>query len=237
MDTNVKTSNALTIVDGFDDTVDATASPLRGIAIRFKDGEYFTYSEPFNTKGRTFAVIDVCDGWQKLAEGVPPEYLMRQPGQLRPPQPHVDEKDWPLDFNGKPTHPWRLTRYLYLLDVASGEISTFWSNTTGGKVAFDELSNQVKITRCAQPDAIPVVALESTMMPTQYKTKKPRPYFRIVRYKLRSHIGSQNLLTDETKSPLVEVQEPSLAQELNDGLPDFAKAPDAETPKKKRSKK
>src|SRR6516225_2119305 len=160
MDTNVKTSNALTIVDGFDDTVDATASPLRGIAIRFKDGEYFTYSEPFNTKGRTFAVIDVCDGWQKLAEGVPPEYLMRRPGQLRPPQPHVDEKDWPLDFNGKPTHPWRLTRYLYLLDVASGEISTFWSNTTGGKVAFGELLDQVKFARHAQPDAIPIIALE-----------------------------------------------------------------------------
>jgi hypothetical protein len=197
MDTNEKTPNALTIVDGFDDTIDATASPLRGIAFRFKDGEYFAYSEPFPTKNRTFAVIDKADGWQKLAEGIPPEYFMRQPGQLRPPQPHVDEKDWPLDFNGKPSHPWKLTRYLYLVDAATGEISTFWSNTTGGKVAFGELSDQVKFARYAQPDAIPVIALESTMMPTQYKTKKPRPYFRIVGYKLRGQIGSQNLLTDD----------------------------------------
>lgn len=224
-----ETENALTVRDGFDDTGDATASPLKGVAFRFKDGEYFSYSEPFPTKDRTFAVIDKADGWQKLAEGIPPEYLMRQPGQVRPPRPHVDEADWPLDFNGEPSHPWVLTRYLYLLDTATGEVSTFWSNTIGGRIAFDELSQQVKVTRSAQPDAVPVITLESTLMPTQYGSKKPRPYFRIAGYKLRSHIGSQNLLTDET-TPLVEAPKPSLSEELNDDLPgDLAppKAPKA----------
>src|SRR5215468_7525354 len=113
-------TNALTIADGFDDTGDTTASPLRGIAFRFKDGSYYAYSDPFPTYD------DTADGWQKLAEGCPPEYLMRQPGQMRPQRPHVDEKDWPLDFNGKPDHPWKLTRYLYLMDTKTGEISTFW---------------------------------------------------------------------------------------------------------------
>src|SRR6516225_2610066 len=125
MEANAKMPSALTIIDGFDDTADATASPLRGIAFRFKDGEYVAYSEPFNMKGRTFSVIDKADGWQKLAEGIPPEYLMRQAGQPRPPQPHVDEKDWPDDFDGRPEHPWKLTRYLYLLDTKTGEVSTF----------------------------------------------------------------------------------------------------------------
>jgi hypothetical protein len=213
------TSKALTIHDGFDDTGDTTASPLRGIAFKFKDGSYYAYSDPFPTYDRTFVVIDTADGWQKLAEGMPPEYLMRQPGQVRPPRPHVDEKDWPMDFNGRPAHPWKLTRYLYLLDTKTGEVSTFWSDTIGGKVAFDQLSQQVKVTRGAMPGAVPVIALESALMPTQYGSKKPRPHFRIAGYKLRGDIGSQNLLTDETKTPFIEVQQPSLADEMNDDLP------------------
>jgi hypothetical protein len=230
---NSTTTNALTVTDGFDDTGDNTASPLRGISFKFKDGSYYTYSDPFPTYDRTFAVIDTADGWQKLAEGVSPEYLMRQPGKMRPPQPHVDEKDWPLDFNGKPAHPWKLTRYLYLLDCKTGEISTFWSGTIGGRVAFDALSQQVKVTRGAQPGAIPIIALEYAQMPTQFGSKKPRPHFRIVGYKLRSDIGTQNLLTDGAEALAVEAQ-PTLAEELNDDLPGDLAPP---KPAKKKSVK
>jgi hypothetical protein len=154
----------------------------------------------------------------ELAKDCAPEYLMRQPGQVRPPRPHVDEADWPLDFNGKPAHPWKLTRYLYLMDTKTGEVSTFCSNTIGGQVAFDQLSQQVKITRGVQPGAIPIISLESALMPTQFGSKKPRPHFRIVGYKLRSDISTQNLLTDETE-PLAEIQKPSIAEEMNDELP------------------
>jgi hypothetical protein len=166
-------------------------------------------------KGRTFAAIDKTDGWQKLAEGVPPEYLMRKPGQPRPPRPHVDKKDWPINLNDEPEHPWKLTRYLYLLDTATGEVSTFWSNTTGGKIAFSELSDQVNLMRDMNPGKIPValIALERTMFPTGFGGKKARPHFKIVGYKLRSQIGAQNLLTDETKAP------PTLAEEMGDEVP------------------
>ena len=214
-----KTPNALTRVDGFSDTGDTEASPIRGIGFRFKEGkegeEYIAYSEPFPVKGRTFAAIDKTDGWQKLAEGVPPEYLMRKPGQPRPPRPHVDEKDWPLDFNGKPEHPWKLTQYLYLLDTATGEISTFWSNTTGGKIAFRDLSDQVNLMRDMNPGKIPValIALDRTMFQTGFGGKKARPLFRILGYKLRDQLNPQNLLTDETKAP------PTLAEEMGDKIP------------------
>jgi hypothetical protein len=219
MDDQIKTPNALTPVDGFSDTGDATASPLRGIGFRFKEGkegeEYIAYSEPFPVKGRVFAAIDKADGWQKLAEGVPPEYLMRKPGQPRPPRPHVDEKDWPIDLNGKPEHPWKLTQYLYLLDTATGEVSTFWSNTTGGKIAFAELADQVKLMRDMNPGKIPValIALDRTMFQTGFGGKKARPLFRILGYKLRDQLNPQNLLTDETKAP------PTLAEEMGDKVP------------------
>ena len=214
-----KTPNALTPVDGFSDTGDTTASPIRGIGFRFKEGkegeEYIAYSEPFPVKDRTFAAIDKADGWQKLAEGVPPEYLMREPGQPRPTRPHVDEKDWPIDLNGKPEHPWKLTQYLYLLDTATGEVSTFWSNTTGGKIAFGELSDQVNLMRGMNPGKIPValIALDRTMFQTGFGGKKARPLFRILGYKLRDQLNPQNLLTDETKAP------PTLAEEMGDKIP------------------
>lgn len=220
MNVQLETSTALTPIDGFADTGDASASPLRGIAFRFNDGNYVTISDPFPTKDRVFAAFDKSDGWQKLPEGVPPEYLMRQPGKMRPPRPHVDEKDWPLDLNGTPAHPWRLTRYLYLLDTKTGELSTFWTNTIGGERAFQELADQVRFMRGAQSDVVvPLIALESTMMPTQYGSKKPRPFFRILGYKSRSQIGSQNLPSDATETPLIEAKTPTLNEEMGDGLP------------------
>jgi hypothetical protein len=221
--------NSLVIHDGFDD-VDASNSPHRGIAFRFKDGKYFAFSDEFPTEGRTFAVIDKADGWLKLAEGIPPEYLMRQPGQVRPPRPHVDEKDWPLGFDGKPTHPWVLCRYMYLLDTNTGEVSTFCSSTIGGKVALDELSDQVKVTRSIQPGAIPVISLESKMMPTKFGGDKPRPFFKIAGYKLRDNLGSQSLLTDETKPAAKSV-------DFDDELPEENFTPPKTTKTGKRSSK
>jgi hypothetical protein len=227
-----KKLNALTPVDGFSDTGDTTASPIRGIGVRFKEGkegeEYIAYSEPFPVKDRTFAAIDKADGWQKLAEGVPPEYLMRKPGQARPPRPHVDEKDWPLDPNDKPEHPWKLTRYLYLLDTDTGEVVTFWSNTVGGRMAFDALSEQVDIMRSMHPGKIPVaiIALERTMFMTSFGSRKARPHFKIIGYKLRSQISTQNLLTDETNK--IDRPPPTLAEELNDDLPGDLAAPSPE---------
>ena len=223
------TSNALIVTDGFDDAGDVTASPMRGVGVKFKDGSYYSYSESFPTYGREFHVVDTSDGWQMLAEGQPPQYLMRQPGQVRPPQPHVDEKDWPLDFNGRPAHPWKLTRYLFLMDTKTGEVSTFWTNTIGGKVAFDQLAQQVRVARGAQPDAVPVIALESALMPTQFGSKKPRPHFRICGYRMRSQIGSPNLLTDIGGQKLLtdnpSVESPSIAEEMNDEIPSFEEPP------------
>jgi hypothetical protein len=224
MSTRSLTSNTASIVDGFDaGQQDPTASPIRGISIRLKDGHYFAFGEKIDVRDRSFVVLDRVEGWQKLAEGCPPEYLMRKTGEVRPPKPHIDESDWPIGrLSGVPEHPWRLTHYLYLLDAATGEVSTFWSNTIGGRIAIDQLSDQVKFMRQAQPDAIPVVALESRDMPTQYGATKPRPHFRILGYKTRGSVGSQNMITGP-EAALRDVEAPSIAAQLNDDLPEYLK--------------
>jgi hypothetical protein len=226
MSPQTQTSNALSIVaDGFDiSQQDPTASPIRGLSIRFKDGDYLAFGDPFDVRDRAFVVLDRLEGWQKLARDCAPEYLMRKTGEARPPKPHVDEKDWPLNLNGEPEHPWRMTLYLYLLDAATGEVSTFWTNTIGGRIAIDQLSDQVKFMRQARPAAIPVVALESKDMPTQFGGTKPRPHFRILGYKTRADIGSQNMISGpEQTDALREVEAPSIAAQLNDDLPEYLK--------------
>jgi hypothetical protein len=103
----------------------------------------------------------------------------------------VPVAEWPLDLNGKPSHPWKWSAYLYLLDTATGEASTFWTNTTGGWIAVDDLTKQILAMRRMEPNAIPLVSLMSRDMPTRFGASKPRPHFQICGWKTRSGVGPQ----------------------------------------------
>jgi hypothetical protein len=195
MSADAENKNAIAIVDGFDlAAADPNASPLRGPGWRFKDGDYVEFSDVVDVEDKTFAVLDRASGWQKLAKDCPPEFLIQRSGAPRPLQPSVPTTEWPLNLNGKPEHPWKWTRYLYLLDVAAGTIATFWSNTVGGRVACDELTDQIAFMRRVRPGAIPLVALESRDMPTSFGGTKPRPYFRILGWRTRGQDGETVLL-------------------------------------------
>jgi hypothetical protein len=196
------------INDGFG-TSDPTDSPLRGTAIRFKDGDYFSYGDQVDVEGKAFAVIGRVQGWQKLERDCPPEYLIRRTGESKPAQPFVDKKDWPKDLNGNPAHPWKWCEYLYLLDTATGEFSTFWSNTVGGGIAVRALDDQVTLMRGVQPNAMPAVALESTDMPTSYGGTTPRPHFKILGWKAH---GTEQTLLAAPEQNLVDVEKPSLKE-------------------------
>jgi hypothetical protein len=224
---NALTKNAVVVVDGFDAIAqDPSASPIRGTNAKFKDAAYYAYTDKIDTQERAFVALDRLAGWQKLQKDAPAEYLMQRIGEPRPVQPHVDEKDWPLNLNGVPENPWKWTHYLHLLDAATGEIVTFWTNTIGGNIAIGQLSDQVAFMRRARPDALPVIALESKDMPTQFGSTKPRPHFRILGWKIRSDIGPQNLLAGPEAA-----QAPATAPEQ---LEQFAAEPETKpaTPKK-----
>jgi hypothetical protein len=232
MDSEIKTQNtAVTVIDGFA-SQNPTASPIRGPNARFKDGAYFNFSDHLDVRGKSYIVLDRLEGWQKLAKDCPPEYLIRTPGEPRPAQPHVDEKDWPLNLNGVPEHPWKYTYYLHLLDAATGEILTFSSATTGGRIAVSALSDQVAFMRRAKPDAVPVIALESREMPTQYGGTKPRPHFQILGWNTHSSLASQNLLTGPAQKVAEQpISEPTIAELLNDDLPEDLQPPKASSAK------
>jgi hypothetical protein len=226
---NTQTQNALAIYsDGFDaDAKDPTASPIKGGNRRFKDAAYFEFSDRIDVAGKGYAVVGKESGWQKLEAGCAPEYLMRIPGEPKQARPEVAEADWPKNFNGNPEHPWKWTTYLHLIDVETGEVSTFSTSTIGGNIAIGELADQIAFMRKTRPDAVPVVALESRDMPTQFGGTKPRPYFRILGWRGRGEAGSQNLLTYEP------APESSSSNDFNDSLPDDLAPPKS---KGKRSK-
>lgn len=198
--------------DGFDEAAaDPTASPFRGTGIRFKDGDYFAFSDRINVDGKSYAVLNRLQGWQKLQEGCSPEYLIKKRGELRPARPHVDAENWPLNFNGKPEHPWKLTTYLHLIDAETGEFLTFWTNTIGGNIAVGQLTDQISFMRQARPNMIPVVALEARDMPTQYGGTKPRPHFQILGWRERAG-PEQNEPLKIAPTSLIEHVEKELAE-------------------------
>jgi hypothetical protein len=225
MPTSAQATNALTVADGFDAAEqDRTESLIRGVDTRFKDGDFCNFTDKIDVEGRGFAVFDLVAGWQKLEKDCSPEYSTQRTGEPKPPQPHVEKADWPLNLNGQPEHPWKWTRYLYLLDVATGEISTFSSSTVGGRVAIDELRDQIAFMRRVRPDAIPIVALQSKDMPTSFGGTKPRPHFKILGWKTRGEVAPQNLLAGPEQRDDAFVA-PTTEEIFDDKIPDFDDSP------------
>jgi len=208
---NIPTSKTIVTIDGFDvAAADMTASPIRGINTKFNDGSYYSFKDKIDVRDRTFVVLDKREGWQFLKKDCPPQYLMRAPGEPKPPQPHVDKEAWPLNLNGAPEHPWKYTHYLYLLDAATGEISTFWTNTVGGGIAIGALNDQVAFIRRMRPGAHPVVQLRSVPMPTQYGSTKPRPHFHLAGWKMAGGAVEAPQIT----GPMADVSEPTLGEKM-----------------------
>jgi hypothetical protein len=198
--------------DSFDAAAnDVTASPITGKSGKFDANldQYVTGREKIQFGvGKQYVVIGRAEGWVFLKKDCPPEYLIRVPGQPKPAQPIVDKEAWPIGFNGQPEHPWKWTYFLYLLDTATGEVTTFSTNTVGGSIGVRELQEQITFMRKMRPGAVPIVALSSVLMQTQYGSKKPRPAFTIVSWKDTGGGGE-----------LKALEKPSTEEVLNDDLP------------------
>ena len=136
-------------VDSFDYD-EPGASPIRGGNVKFDGGAYFVGKEKTLVEPeRRFIALDKAAGWVYLKKGCTAEYLMQTPGKLPlPERPDCgDESDWPVGLDGKPSCPWKWTLFLYLMDADSGETLTFSSSTSGGSIAINDLTQQIKSMR------------------------------------------------------------------------------------------
>jgi hypothetical protein len=197
------------------DTAGDEISPVRGPNIKFDASAYYTGKEktPIDSE-RKFIVIDRAEGWQFLKKDCPAEWLMRKSGEPKPEQPFADESTWPMGLDGKPQSPWKYTLFAYLLDAATGESLTFSSSTSGGRIAVDELTAQIRYMRNMQPGAVPIVTLDSRQMNTKFG-KKPRPFFKIAGWKVRDAMAEDQprLIVDNSAGATKETNT------FNDDIP------------------
>jgi hypothetical protein len=126
---------------------------------------------------------------------------------LPPEREELDDKDqatWEKGLDGKPKDPWSFQHLLPFEHLESGEVVIFVTQSTGGKIATEELVREyARRLKRKGTRALPIVHLASKDMPTRSFGDVPRPYFEIDGWE---------------DAPAGDAKE-SAANELNDRIP------------------
>jgi hypothetical protein len=163
---------------------DADRKLLKGELLKFADGLWTLGGVPVPARTqfipeRVFAV------WVRWEDRKPVEYVWPRPSGALPHRDtlsHNEQADWPAGIDGKPSDPWRNTRYIWLLDPVTMQSYTHTNSTVGMRLAYEELGRAVATMRRGHPKAVPVVELSAAQMKTKRGTKQ-RPHFAIVGWK------------------------------------------------------
>jgi hypothetical protein len=213
-----------------------------GGMIKYHDHVYtLNKTEPMPL-GTVLVALNIITAWVKWWDQLPVEHRVTQPGQFHPVRddlPDQDKKKWQPGLDGQPADPWKDTRYMHLIDPQTGQDFTFVTDTTGGRIAVGELKSAIRNVRMARPGAVAVVKLETGTFKSKRFGLVPRPIFKVVEYRgglkeVPAQVADQSK-PEQALLP-TEVKAPSLAQDFNDDLPNFVKAPKAEAPKAKHKK-
>jgi hypothetical protein len=89
-----------------------------------------------------------------------------------------DPSTWEPGPDGKPRQSVVRTHLVYLAYPATQECLTYSTTTWGGRMAINELSDQIASMRILHPRAVPLVELSSTPWTNKFGTR-PRPFFRL----------------------------------------------------------
>jgi hypothetical protein len=133
-----------------------------GAMVKFADRDYTVDKTEKLPENTTLVALSTVTAWVKWAEGRPIERRITCVGQAHPQRddlPDQDESLWEVDgkFTGKPTDPWKDSRFLYLIDPKSGRDFTFTTDTYGGRAAVGELKSAISNVRRARSGVVPLV--------------------------------------------------------------------------------
>src|SRR6516225_6431995 len=258
---NLMTSASSSVIDNFagwddgieGDDVPVSAGLIQGTLIKFtNDARWVTREGEELPAGLELAAVDVLRVVQKWKDQLPVETIILEPYQKFPDIEKMNEEtpreEWVERF-GKMCGPWQGQHILYLLNPKTMDKYTYPTGTTGGHIAIRELRDKIVwMRRYRGSNVYPVVTLSDTFFPTGYGGRQ-RPHFVIERWvRFGGEGGDVEALPAPTSSPspasteapaaqttsqsdLPLVQEPSLAEEMNDELPDDLKPPAQTVPK------
>jgi hypothetical protein len=185
---------------------------------------------------RELIAADVVRVLQRWEDGKPIETRILEPGEKFPDvkalNDAVPREDWSEGPDGHPRGPWQAQHILYLVDPVTMDRFSYPTATTGGGIAIRELVDKITLMRRTRgPNLYAIVTLGDTFMQTKFGGRQ-RPHFKIARWVRLGNEGGEELaaLPAPTAPTLQPVQEPSLAEDFNDELPDLA------APKKAASK-
>jgi hypothetical protein len=231
------TETALDGFAGYEDRVEGDDRPQGGAVIQgciakfTNEGTWITGDGDELSRELELVAVDVARIVQKWIDQKPAETIFVAPGERFPDVEAMNEKtpksEWREDLNGKSVGPWQMQHVLYFVDLQTLDKYTYPTSTTGGSIAIRELCDKVKWMRKHRGPVNAVVTLSDVHMNTRFGGRQ-RPHFNIVRW-----IGLEGEGALSTPKPLAleggaavrvrEVKEPSLAEDMNDDLPDFAK--------------
>jgi hypothetical protein len=225
------------------------AGIIQGALIKFSnEAAWVTRDGDELPAGLELVAVDINRVVQKWHDQQPVETIILQPHQKCPDVKKMNEEtpkeEWVEGSDKQMRGPWQAQHILYLLDPATMDRFSFPTGTAGGAIAIRELRDKLMwMRRLRGLNVYPVVTLGDTFMNTRFGGRQ-RPHFKIVRWvSLGGEGGQVEALppppppptpTQQTPAPadlpLNEVKEPSLAEEMDDEIPDFENE-NAESPK------
>jgi hypothetical protein len=143
--------------------------------------------------GRNFIVhiAQYARGWVLFRDKRPVEHKIHKITEGKPPdREELDSAIADLDDDG-----WVYQRYLPLEDYATGELITFVSKSTGGKIALENLI-KAYMMGCHR-GGLPIISLAISDFRTLEFGRKPRPDFKVIGW-----------TSDNTKAPVIDEEGP-----------------------------
>jgi hypothetical protein len=222
--------------DGFNQPDEANRI-IVGLMEKFNDGEWTTGGLPADKKRRIVAVATntIIQRWK---DGETIETITEKPlPDVKLLNETVPREEWEIGING-PREPYQITHVVYLLNLDDAERTTFINSTVGAAIAVSRLKDKVVwMRRMRGENVFAQLDLTWAPMPTRFGMRK-RPEFRIIGWivlgpgggalppsseqpkQLPPAAPKQDVGPRQT-APLApkKVEEPSLAEELDDDIP------------------
>jgi len=231
---------------GWEDGVEGDDQPqnagiIQGSLVKFtNEAAWVTRNGDELSANLELVAVDVARVVQRWQDQQPIETIILEPHQKFPDIEEMNEKiprkEWVKGPDGQLRGPWQAQHILYLLDPNTMDKFTFPTGTTGGRIAIRELRDKlVWMRRLRGPNVYPVITLADKFFPTRYG-RRQRPHFVIRRWVRLGGDGGEVEALPPPPPPLDEfakpadkpaqqdlplVMEPSLAEEMDDEIPDF----------------